>query len=126
MKKNEKIIWEKELLGVFVSSHPLEEVKGKIKNTLTISEINSGSSPRIVKIAGVISKIQKIITKSGKPMLFLEVEDLTDKVEVLVFPDLLEKNPLLFQDNKVLEIKGRISEKDGTPKIICEDAKEIK
>jgi DNA polymerase-3 subunit alpha len=124
-EKNEKIIWEKELLGVFVSSHPLEEVKDKIKNTLSISDINSSFSRRIVKIAGVISKIQKIITKSGKPMLFLEIEDLTARVEVLVFPDLLEKNPLLFQDNKVLEIKGRISEKDGTPKIICEEAKEI-
>jgi len=124
--KNEKIIWEKELLGVFVSSHPLEEVKDKIKNTLSIIEINSVVSRRTVKIAGAISKIKKIITKSGSPMLFVEIEDLTASIEVLVFPDILERNPLLFQENKVLEIKGHVSDKDGTPKIICEDVKEIK
>ena len=59
-------------------------------------------------------------------MLFLEIEDLSAKIEALVFPNVLEQNPFLFQENKILEIKGRVSDKDGTPKIICEKAREIK
>lgn len=124
--KNEKIIWEKELLGMFVSSHPMEGIQGKIKNILRIEEIQPEMTGRIIKIAGVISKIQKITTKSGNPMLFLEIEDLSAKIEALVFPNVLEQNPFLFQENKILEIKGRVSDKDGTPKIICEKAREIK
>jgi len=124
--KNEKIIWEKELLGMFVSSHPMEGIQGKIKNILRIEEIQPEMTGRIIKIAGVISKIQKITTKSGNPMLFLEIEDLSAKIEVLIFPNVLEQNPFLFQENKILEIKGRVSDKDGTPKIICEKAREIK
>ena len=124
--KNEKIIWEKELLGMFVSSHPMEGIQGKIKNILRIEEIQPEMTGRIIKIAGVISKIQKITTKSGNPMLFLEIEDLSAKIEVLIFPNVLEQNPFLFQENKILEIKGRVSDKDGTSKIICEKAREIK
>ena len=124
--KNEKIIWEKELLGMFVSSHPMEDIQKRIKNNLKIEEIQSEMSGRIIKVAGVVSKIQKITTKAGQPMLFLEIEDLTAKIETLVFPNVLESNPLLFQENKILEIKGRVSDKDGSPKIICEEAREIK
>jgi len=124
--KNEKIIWEKELLGMFVSSHPMDGIQEKIKNSLRIEEIQPEMSGRIIKVVGVISKIRKITTKSGSPMLFLEIEDLTAKIEALVFPNVLEQNSFLFQENKVLEIKGRVSDKDGIPKIICEKAREIK
>ena len=104
--EDEKMTWEKELLGVFVSSHPMENFKEKIKNHLSINDVNSSFVSQKIKVAGVISKIQKIITKQGEPMLFLEIEDLTGKIEILVFPGMLKENPLLFQENKVIEIKG--------------------
>lgn len=126
MTEEEKIIWEKELLGVFVSSHPLENLKEKIKNAFSINSIDLNSPIGFIKIAGVVSKIKKITTKQERAMLFLEIEDLTGKIEVLIFPDTLEKNSILFQENKVLEIKGRISSRDNIPKIICQRAREIK
>lgn len=124
--EDDKIAWEKELLGVFVSSHPMDNFKEKVKNHLSISDLNHSFANQKVKVAGVISKIQKIITKQGEPMLFLEIEDLTGKIEILVFPGMLKENPLIFQENKVIEVKGRISDKDGDIKIITESAKEIK
>ena len=124
--KEEKIIWEKELLGVFVSSHPLESFKGKTKNLVSIATLSHGSIASRVKIAGVISGIQKTVTRQGQIMLFISVEDLSGRIEVLVFPDILEKKPLLFRENKILKIKGRVSERDGELKVICEDADEIK
>jgi len=126
MTQEEKVAFEKELLGVYVSSHPLENYKDKIKNALSIADLSSSFVSQRVKIAGVISEIQKILTRNGKPMLFLSVEDLTGKIEVLVFPDILEKNITLFQENKILEIKGRVTDKDGSLKLICEEVNEIK
>ncbi|MCZ2845749.1 MAG: DNA polymerase III subunit alpha, partial [Candidatus Bathyarchaeota archaeon] len=122
----EKIIWEKELLGVFVSAHPLENHKGKIQDVLSISDLSFNLVSSQVKIAGVVLEIQKIVTRQGQTMLFLSIEDLTGRIEALVFPDLLEQNPILFQENKILKIKGRLSDKDGALKVICEQAIEIK
>ena len=58
-------------------------------------------------------------------MLFIGIEDLTSKIEALVFPSLLEKNPDIFQEGATIQIKGRISDKDGDLKILCEEVKEL-
>jgi len=79
-----------------------------------------------VKIGGIISKIKKIITRTGKPMLFVDVEDLSSKIEVVVFPSIIERNPAIFQENKIVMIAGRLDSKDGVPKVICEQIEEIK
>lgn len=124
-KDNDKILWEKEFLGVFISSHPLLNLKEKIKNTLSINNLSYTFASQQVKIAGLISKIQKITTRIGQPMLFVTLEDLSGQIEILVFPDVFEKNPLIFQENKILEITGSVSHKDERLKIICKEAKEI-
>jgi len=74
---------------------------------------------------GIISGVKKIITKSGESMLFVKLEDLTARIEVLVFPRVLAQNPSIWQEDKILMIRGRLSDKDGEPKILCEEAKEV-
>ena len=124
--KSEKIFWEKELLGLFVSSHPLEDFRKILeKKALPISKISSILPNQICKIGGIISKIKKIVTRNGSPMLFMKVEDLTDKIEVVVFPSVISKNPSAFQENKIVLVSGRVDNKDGVPKLICEDIEEI-
>lgn len=126
---SQKLRWEKELLGLYISSHPLEEFKHLLeKQPFTISKIKKAISKfinRQVKIFGIISRKKKIITKNGKPMFFLDLEDLEDKIEVVAFPAVIEKNPLLFQENKIVCIAGKLDDKDGVPKIICEEIEEI-
>jgi DNA polymerase-3 subunit alpha len=78
-----------------------------------------------VSIAGLVSAVQKIITKSGEPMLFVKMEDQTARTEVLVFPNVLARNPTVWQQEKVLLVKGRVSDKDGITKILCDEALEI-
>ena len=58
-------------------------------------------------------------------MLFLNLEDLSDKIEVIVFPGVIEKNPTAFQENKIVLISGKVDIKDGVPKIICQEIEEI-
>ncbi len=129
--EKEKLNWEKELLGLYITSHPLESLKDVFhKSVLSIAKINDmvlqqASSARRVQIGGVILVIKKIITKMGKPMLFMKVEDLTSKIEVVIFPGIIEQNPTIFQENKIVLIRGRVDNKDGSPKIICEDIEEI-
>ena len=124
--KTEKIFWEKELLGLFVSSNPLEDFSKILeKRTMPISKISSILPSRICKIGGIISRIKKIITRNGSPMLFMKVEDLTDKIEVVVFPSQISKNPSVFQENKIVFVSGRIDNKDGVAKLICQEIEEI-
>jgi DNA polymerase-3 subunit alpha len=122
----EKLNWEKELLGLFVTSHPLENFKNVIaKKSLTIDKVKSSFINRNVKICGLVSSIKKIITKNGRPMLFVGLEDLNDKIEVIVFPGIIERNPAAFQENKIVFVSGRVDSRDGVPKLICENIEEI-
>jgi DNA polymerase-3 subunit alpha len=124
--KAEKLKWEKELLGLFVTSHPLEDFKKVLeKKSLAIQKAKNGLFNQAVKIGGLISSIKKIITKSGRPMLFMNLEDLEDKIEVIVFPGVIERNYDIFQENKIVFVSGRIDKKDGIPKIIAENIEEI-
>ncbi len=129
--KSETLKWEKELLGLFVSSHPLEDFQKILeKKTTAISKVKTFVSNRlsrrnIVMVGGVISSIKKIITRTGRPMLFINLEDQTDRIEVVVFPNAIEKNPVAFQENKIVLIQGRMDVRDGVPKVICENIEEI-
>ncbi len=126
--EKEKLTWEKELLGLFVSSHPLNGFEKVLEKKVTsISKISNGGIKRNikVKIGGIISKIKKIITRTGKPMLFVNVEDLSSKIEVVVFPSIIERNPAIFQENKIVMVSGRLDSRDGVPKIICEEIEEV-
>jgi DNA polymerase-3 subunit alpha len=124
--KAEKLNWEKELLGLFVTSHPIADFKEVLENkVLPLSKITQELTGKIVRIGGIISSIKKIITKNGKPMLFTQLEDENNKIEVVVFPGIIERNQKMFQENKIVMIKGRVDNRDGVPKIICEEIEEI-
>lgn len=125
--KSQKLAWEKELLGMYLSEHPLAEweplwEKGKIT---PISSLNQDLVNQKVKIAGLISKIQKILTKTKEPMAFLQIEDISGNIEALVFPRVFKKNEKLIQKDKMVVLSGRLSEKDGALKILAEGIEEI-
>ena len=122
----EKLTWEKELLGLYVSDHPLNAYRTKMQelNVKPIKEL-IGLHNGWVNIGGIISKVQKIITKAGKPMVFAKVEDFSDNIEVVVFSDTLSQNTDVWQENKVVLVSGKISPRDGEAKLICDKATEL-
>ncbi len=123
---SQKSLWEKELLGLYISSHPLKNLKKILEEkTIAIQELKKETLPYKIRVGGIISSIKKILTKKGQPMLFLRLEDLTDKIEVVVFPSIIERNPEAFQENKIVFISGRLQNRDQSPKIICESIEEI-
>ena len=122
----ERLSWEKELLGLYVTSHPLEDFREILeKKTLSLANIRNGLKKTNIRVGGIISGIKKIITRNGKPMLFVKLEDLTDKAEVVVFPGIIERNPAVFQENKIVFITGRIDNRDNIPKVIANEVEEI-
>jgi DNA polymerase-3 subunit alpha len=124
--KKEKLIWEKELLGLYVSAHPAEDfLKIFEKKAFPLAKISQAMVGKMVKVGGIISSIKRVITKNGSPMLFTKLEDGTGKIEVVVFPSAIMKNPSAFQEHKAVFVSGRIDNKDGVPKVICEDIEEI-
>ncbi|MGB9609083.1 MAG: OB-fold nucleic acid binding domain-containing protein [Minisyncoccia bacterium] len=81
----------------------------------------------MVRVAGVISKMKKILTKSGQPMIFVTLEDLSnEQIEVIVFNNTLEKSIGIWAENNAVIIQGKISLRDGQTKIICEKAAKLK
>ncbi|MEX1111902.1 MAG: DNA polymerase III subunit alpha [Candidatus Andersenbacteria bacterium] len=118
-----KLQWEKELLGLYVSEHPLTAMRAELEQLSTpIADIIGARDQSEVRIAGVIAKINKIITKSGQPMLFVAIEDLTSKVEVLVFPKTLASTSEIWVDGAKVIVQGKISDKDGETKILLDKA----
>jgi len=122
----EKLGWEKELLGLYVSSHPLNGFKKLFETRTTpIIKIDASFVDKKIIVGGLVSSVKKIITKKGQPMLFIKLEDLTGKTEVVIFPNLLERNPAALQENKIIFVAGRVDDRNGEIKIVADDAQEI-
>ena len=129
--KDMLLSFEKEVLGIYISGHPLEEQeelwkKGITNTTADFALDEETGSTRVrdndsVIIGGMIADKKIKYTKNDKVMAFLQLEDLVGSVEVIVFPRDYEKNSAkLMEDNKVF-IKGRVSlEEDRDGKLICE------
>ena len=125
--QRERLTWEKELLGLYLSGHPLDPYAEKIKNgsIKSIKELLNSKTAMSCKIAGIVSKIKRIISKTGQPILFAEIEDLSDRLEAVVFADAINKNPTVWKENNAILLAGRLSHRNGEPKFICEQAVEL-
>ncbi len=125
----EKLAWEKELLGFYLSEHPLKAYEKKINgyNAKPISEVRKITNGQLtVRTAGLVSQIKKILTKNGQPMLFAKIEDLSSQpIEVVVFNSTLEKTAKAWVLNNVVLLEGRVNWRDNEPKIICERAAKL-
>ncbi|MEK7500312.1 MAG: DNA polymerase III subunit alpha, partial [Patescibacteria group bacterium] len=124
--QEERLAWEKELLGLYVSEHPLRDFRTIIERIASpISTVLGGADGSKARIAGVISRVKKIITKSGQPMLFVVLEDLSHSMEVLVFPKMLAQNTQVWADGSRIIIDGTLSDKDGETKLLANAVKPL-
>jgi DNA polymerase-3 subunit alpha len=123
--KEEKLLWEKEHLGMYVSAHPLD-VYTKVLSTLrTAKSLSLDELGSNVVMGGIISRLKKTLTRKNDPMAFFTLEDLTGSIEVLVFPTVMEKALPFLADDKIVQVNGRLSDKDEEFKLIAEDIKEL-
>jgi DNA polymerase-3 subunit alpha len=122
--QNERLAWEKELLGLYLSEHPFRKHQSQLAGqAVPCQNLSKEKTNCRISVGGVINKIRKINTRTGQPMLFVEIEDTTGRIEALVFPTVLEQTATAWQEEKVVLISGRLSDRDGNLKILCDDVK---
>lgn len=129
ISKKDKLNWEKELLGLYISDHPLSEHKAqlvqyKVKSIRDLLQLEQKDQQKH-RIAGVVTGVKKITTKAGKPMAFARIEDANESIEAIVFTETLARNPNLWVENKLIVAEGKLSAKDTEMKFICEGAVEL-
>jgi len=130
---------EKDMLGLYLSGHPLREFEDDINSWVTIHSVdlvddeklgeesgNGIADGTFARVAGLVTDIKTITTKSNQLMAFVTVEDLLGQMEVIVFPSVLEKYGAFLKPELPIWIEGKISvREDEAPKIIMEMAKPI-
>ena len=121
--QREVLGWEKELVGAYLSDHPIQRYMATIKaaRTTLLGELNETMHDQQVSVAGMINSIRHHQTKKGEPMAFVEIEDIQTTCELVVFPRTYEAcKELLVVGNLVL-VKGKVDAKDGrSPKILAD------
>jgi len=124
--RKQMLAWEKELVGFYVSEHPLQQVAASLDGTVTAfcGEIDEEMADQKVIIAGVVTWVRPYTTKKGNPMAFVQLEDLRGSIEVIVFPGVYERTRELWQEDKILVVKGRVDTKGRVPKVICESVQD--
>ena len=123
----EKLLWEKELLGLYISGHPLDRLRDKLeKRKINIKKIKEDLGNGIpVTIAGIIETVRQVVTKNNERMAFLKISDLTDSIEAVVFPSLFKNCIDVIVAEKCIALSGKVSNKNGEKSIIIEAVKEI-
>jgi DNA polymerase III alpha subunit len=121
--KRELLGWEKELLGIYLSEHPLQRMAEHMGDVVTayLAELKEAGD-ELVTVACVVTSARKHITKEKKLMMFAQVEDLTGTVEVTVFPRTYEATASLWNADEILLVLARVEQRDEAPKLLCEHA----
>jgi len=124
--KEEKLLWEKELLGVYVSGHPLDKFKKQLEGKPSILQIAAkGRNDQEIVSAGIIEQLKVIITKKNQRMAFITLADFTGRIEAVVFPDLFKTHSEELEADKCIAYKSKVSIRNGEKTLILEEIKFI-
>lgn len=116
--------WEKELLGVYVSGHPLDDFTEELKKRASITDIkmdNRGGIP--VVTAGMIESVRELLTKKGERMAFIQLANQTDQIEMTAFPETYRALQEVLKTSNCVAVKGRLQLRNDEPTILLENAK---
>lgn len=126
--EKERLQWERELLGLYLSAHPLDKYDAYFEEqTVPLASLRPEHDKKAAVVGGVISSIRQIVTKSGTKMAFVRVEDKTGEGEIVVFPNLFEEISERLLQDEVIKVEGKISSTDrqgnslGEAKIIADE-----
>lgn len=111
--EKERLTWERELLGLYISAHPLDNYDAYFnEQTIPLSQMRPDVDGKKATVGGLVSTVRTIITKSGTKMAFLGIEDKTGEGEIIVFPNLYEQVGAKLIQDAVVRVTGKISARD--------------
>lgn len=125
--QDELLAWEKELLGFYLSRHPLSHLENLLRTRVTtfIPALNEEWAGQPVTLGGRVVGARRILTKKGTTMVIAQFEDLQGSLEITVFPRLYEETAALWREEARLFVTGKIEMRDDEVRLIAEKAEEI-
>lgn len=123
--KDQKLIWEKELLGVYVSGHPLDKYEKDLLKRGTVTDARNGRKGQEVKTAGMIESVKELLTKKGDRMAFVKLVSLTDSIEMVAFPEVFQNNQDILIPGACVAVKGKLSIRNDEPGILIDKLKSL-
>ena len=120
--RRERLRWEKELIGLYLSEHPLGDIADVLPEYVTAytGELAEESDQARVTLGGIIQSSRRVVTRAGSTMLVATVEDLQGAVEVVVFPKVFEQTAPAWTDDSVVLVSGRVDHRDESAQLLCE------
>lgn len=120
--RREQLDWERELIGLYVSDHPLSPVMDAITQNVShfSTELVEAGDGHPVRVAGVISRIRPHTTKKGQPMAFVTMEDMQGNIDLVIFPRTWSKYQELIDFDKIVLVDGKVDASRGEPKILVD------
>lgn len=129
---HEQLLWERELLGLYLSQHPLEAFETILSElTVPLNSLTAGHHGRQVSVGGAITDMREITTKNGQRMAFVKLEDRFGEIEAVLFPSSYQKTAGIWERDRVVLVRGKVSSRDragndtGEIKVTVDEAREI-
>ena len=116
MPGEEKLRLEKELLGLYLSDHPLRRITKELaeRSDTQAVEVTSALQDTEVRVAGLVREVRRVVTRKGQIMAYASLEDLTGTVDIVLFPRTFEQVRLLFEPDKVVVVQGKVDARAGS------------
>jgi DNA polymerase-3 subunit alpha len=127
VSEKERLAWEKELLGLYISGHPLDPYREKISSRdmdIAKAKLIDDTEKEVI-IPCIVEMVKPLNTKKGDMMAFLTLSDFSGSIEAVAFPKLYESSKSLLQVDKCLAVKGKVNERNGVKSFVIEKVKEL-
>jgi DNA polymerase-3 subunit alpha len=129
---HEQLQWERELLGLYLSQHPLEQFLVILdEQTVGLETLKPEHDGRVVAVGGIITEFREITTKNGQKMGFVKIADQHGEAELVLFPSVYQQTTGIWERDNVILVKGKVNGKDregnmqSDLKILADDAREV-
>jgi len=130
--EHEQLQWERELLGLYLSRHPLEAYEVMLsEQTVPLNNLRAEHDGKMVTVGGIVTSVRDITTRNGKKMAFIKIEDHFGELEIILFPGNYEQFASQLQQDRVVFIRGKVNSRDkdgnstGEVKVLVENVREI-
>ena len=129
---HEQLVWERELLGLYLSQHPLEMFETFLsEQCVPLASLKPEHDGKPVTVGGAIVDVREILTKNGQKMAFIKIEDQSGELEAILFPNAFQQTLGLWQRDRIVMIRGKVNARDregkqsSDVKVMIDDAREI-
>jgi len=125
VSSREKLAWEKELMGVYLSEHPFSAFVNEVasENTTLCGQIDAELAGQVVVVAGMVALVHQLFTRDHQPFISAVLEDLDGSIEVLVWPNVYASTKDLWEEGNILLVQGKVRLRDDRVQLYCDSVR---